>query len=177
MHTAVRVCDDFDTDDTKFEYDASEPSKQSQALAGYGSVRLMSSTEKLWREKRFPRIDEEHTLPENMLQLETSGRPHEVSPTAAFFTDDVDGFPPHVPDQGRMPFPSELNRTPTFSEFPSIGTTHIRSHLLAVESSGLLTPKRSCSEASTPISVTSLPPLPFAGGFVKVEWEATCVSR
>jgi len=110
----------FNTDDTKEEYNASEPvNDRDRWLDQF--VHLMGHTGNYTREEAIAAIDAEGTLPD-MLSFDSS-KPAKY-PNGRVFTDDVIDYRLAFLSKGDIP-PSGLSpHTDTLDEFPYLGTPH-----------------------------------------------------
>jgi hypothetical protein len=110
----------FNTDDTKLEYNASEPvNDRDRWLDQF--VHLMGHTGNYTRDEAITAIDKEGTLPD-MLTFNPS-EPAKY-PNGRVFTDDVIDYRLAFLSKGEIP-PSGLSpHTDTLSEFPYLGTPH-----------------------------------------------------
>jgi hypothetical protein len=110
----------FNTDDTKEEYNASEPvNDRDRWLDQF--VHLMGHTGNYTRDEAIAAIDAEGTLPD-MLSLDPS-KPAKY-PNGRVFTDDVIDYRLAFLSKGDIP-PSGLSpHTDTVDEFPYLGTPH-----------------------------------------------------
>ena len=110
----------FNTDDTKEEYNASEPvNDRDRWLDQF--VHLMGHTGNYTREEAIAAIDAEGTLPD-MLSFDPS-RPAKY-PNGRVFTDDVINYRLAFLSKGDIP-PSGLSpHTDTLDEFPYLGAPH-----------------------------------------------------
>jgi hypothetical protein len=110
----------FNTDDTKLEYNASEPvNDRARWLDQF--VHLMGHTGNYSREEAISAIDKERTLPD-VLSFDPS-KPAKY-PNGRVFTDDVIDYRLAFLTKGECP-PSGLKpHTDILSEFPYIGTPH-----------------------------------------------------
>jgi Domain of unknown function (DUF4331) len=110
----------FNTDETKEEYNASEPINDRERWIGQ-FVHLMGHTGDYTREEAITAIDAEGTLPD-MLTFNPS-KPA-MYPNGRVFTDDVINYRLDFLSKGDIP-PSGLSpHTDTLSEFPYLGTPH-----------------------------------------------------
>jgi hypothetical protein len=115
----------FNTDDTKLEYNASEPVNDRKRWLDQ-FVHLMGHTGNYSREEAIAAIDKERTLPD-VLSFDPS-KPAEY-PNGRGFTDDVIDYRLAFLTKGECP-PSGLKpHTDTFKEFPYIGTPHLCKNL------------------------------------------------
>jgi hypothetical protein len=112
----------FNTDDTKLEYNASEPVKdRTRWLDQF--VHLMGHTGNYSREEAIAAIDKERTLPDAL-----SFNPSKPAkyPNGRVFTDDVIDYRLAFLTKGECP-PSGLKpHTDILKEFPYLGTPHQR---------------------------------------------------
>ncbi len=110
----------FNTDETKEEYNASEPVHDRERWIGM-FIHLMGHTGGYTREEAIAAIDEEGTLPD-MLSYDPS-KPAKY-PNGRVFTDDVIDYRLAFLTKGDCP-PSGLSpHTDTLAEFPYLGTPH-----------------------------------------------------
>jgi hypothetical protein len=110
----------FNTDETKEEYNASEPVHDRERWIGM-FIHLMGHTGGYSREEAIAAIDEEGTLPD-MLSYDPS-KPAKY-PNGRVFTDDVIEYRLAFLTKGDCP-PSGLSpHTDTLAEFPYLGTPH-----------------------------------------------------
>jgi Domain of unknown function (DUF4331) len=112
----------FNTDDTKEEYNASEPpGDRARWLDQF--VHLMGHTGNYTREEAIAAIDAEGTLPD-MLTFDPS-RPA-MYPNGRVFTDDVIDYRLRFLSKGDIPPTGLAPHTDTLDEFPYLGTPHGR---------------------------------------------------
>ncbi len=112
----------FNTDDTKEEYNASEPpNDRARWLDQF--VHLMGHTGNYTREEAIAAIGAEGTLPD-MLTFNPS-QPAEY-PNGRVFTDDVINYRLSFLSKGDIPPPGLAPHTDTLNEFPYLGTPHNR---------------------------------------------------
>src|SRR6266540_1026317 len=110
----------FNTDDTKLEYNASEPVNDRKRWLDQ-FVHLMGHTGNYSREEAIAAIDKEGTLPD-VLSFDPS-KPAQY-PNGRVFTDDVIDYRLAFLTKGECP-PSGLKpHTDILKEFPYIGTPH-----------------------------------------------------
>jgi hypothetical protein len=110
----------FNTDDTKEEYNASEPVHDRERWIEQ-FIHLMGHTGGYSREEAIEAIDQEGTLPD-MLSFDPS-KPARY-PNGRVFTDDVIDYRLGFLSKGDIP-PSGLSpHTDTLDEFPYLGTPH-----------------------------------------------------
>ena len=110
----------FNTDDTKLEYNASEPVNDRKRWLDQ-FVHLMGHTGNYSREEAIAAIDKERTLPD-VLSFDPS-KPAKY-PNGRVFTDDVIDYRLAFLTKGECP-PSGLKpHTDILKEFPYIGTPH-----------------------------------------------------
>jgi hypothetical protein len=110
----------FNTDDTKEEYNASEPVHDRERWIEQ-FIHLMGHTGSYSREEAIAAIDQEGTLPD-MLTFDPS-KPARY-PNGRVFTDDVIDYRLSFLSKGDIP-PSGLSpHTDTLAEFPYLGTPH-----------------------------------------------------
>ncbi len=110
----------FNTDDTKLEYNASEPVNDRKRWLDQ-FVHLMGHTGNYSREEAIAEIDRERTLPD-MLSFDPS-KPAKY-PNGRVFTDDVIDYRLAFLTKGECP-PSGLKpHADTLKEFPYLGTPH-----------------------------------------------------
>ena len=110
----------FNTDDTKEEYNASEPVNDRERWIEQ-FIHLMGHTGGYSREEAIAAIDQEGTLPD-MLTFDPS-KPARY-PNGRVFTDDVIDYRLSFLSKGDIP-PSGLSpHTDTLAEFPYLGTPH-----------------------------------------------------
>ena len=110
----------FNTDDTKLEYNASEPVNDRSRWLGQ-FVHLMGHTGNYTYEEAIAEIDREGTLPDML-----SFNPSEPAryPNGRVFTDDVIDYRLAFLSKGEIP-PSGLSpHTDVLDEFPYLGTPH-----------------------------------------------------
>src|ERR1700731_831924 len=110
----------FNTDDTKEEYNASEPVND-RARWTDQFVHLMGHTGNYTREEAIAAIDKEGTLPD-MLTFSPS-KPAKY-PNGRVFTDDVINYRLAFLSKGEVPPPGLSPHTDTLGEFPYLGTPH-----------------------------------------------------
>lgn len=110
----------FNTDDTKLEYNASEPPGDwSRWLDQF--VHLLGHTGDYSRDEAVAAIDEEGTLPDMLTYDPTKPAQY---PNGRVFTDDVIDYRLAFLTKGQCP-PSGLSpHTDTLSEFPYLGSPH-----------------------------------------------------
>jgi len=110
----------FNTDDTKLEYNASEPANDRQRWLEQ-FIHLMGHTGNYTREEAIAAIDKERTLPD-VLSFDPS-KPAKY-PNGRVFTDDVIDYRLAFLTKGECP-PSGLKpHTDTLKIFPYLGTPH-----------------------------------------------------
>jgi len=110
----------FNTDDTKLEYNASEPvNDRSRWLDQF--VHLMGHTGNYTREEAIAEIDREGTLPD-MLSFDPS-KPAQY-PNGRVFTDDVINYRLAFLSKGDIPPTGLSPHTDTLDEFPYLGPPH-----------------------------------------------------
>ena len=110
----------FNTDDTKEEYNASEPvNDRGRWLDQF--VHLMGHTGNYTREEAIAAIDQERTLPD-VLSFEPS-KPA-IYPNGRSFLDDVINYRIAFLTKGQCPPTGLKPHTDTLKEFPYIGTPH-----------------------------------------------------
>jgi hypothetical protein len=110
----------FNTDDTKEDYNASEPVHDRERWIEQ-FIHLMGHTGSYSREEAIAAIDQEGTLPD-MLTFDPS-KPARY-PNGRVFTDDVIDYRLSFLSKGDIP-PSGLSpHTDTLAEFPYLGTPH-----------------------------------------------------
>ncbi len=110
----------FNTDDTKLEYNASEPVNDRQRWLEQ-FIHLMGHTGNYSREEAIATIDKERTLPD-VLSFDPA-KPARY-PNGRVFTDDVIDYRLAFLTKGECP-PSGLKpHSDTLSEFPYLGTPH-----------------------------------------------------
>ena len=110
----------FNTDDTKLEYNASEPVNDRKRWLDQ-FVHLMGHTGNYSREEAIAEIDKERTLPD-VLSFDPS-KPAKY-PNGRVFTDDVIDYRLAFLTKGECP-PSGLKpHTDILKEFPYLGTPH-----------------------------------------------------
>ncbi len=110
----------FNTDDTKLEYNASEPvNDRSRWLDQF--VHLMGHTGNYTREEAIAEIDREGTLPDML-----SFNPSEPAayPNGRVFTDDVIDYRLAFLSKGEIPPTGLSPHTDVLDEFPYLGTPH-----------------------------------------------------
>jgi hypothetical protein len=111
----------FNTDDTKLEYNASEPvNDRSRWIDMF--VHLMGHTGGYTEEEAVAAIDEEGTLPD-MLHFDTS-KPAQY-PNGRVFTDDVIDYRLAFLTKGECPPTGLRPHTDTLREFPYLGPPHL----------------------------------------------------
>jgi hypothetical protein len=110
----------FNTDDTKLEYNASEPVNDRERWIDQ-FVHLMGHTGGYTREEAIAAIDNEGTLPD-MLTFNPS-QPAKY-PNGRVFTDDVINYRLAFLTKGECPPTGLSPHTDTLSEFPYLGTPH-----------------------------------------------------
>ena len=110
----------FNTDDTKEEYNASEPIHDRERWIGM-FIHLMGHTGGYTREEAIEAIDEEGTLPD-MLTYNPS-KPA-TYPNGRVFTDDVINYRLAFLTKGDCPPTGLSPHTDTLTEFPYLGTPH-----------------------------------------------------
>jgi hypothetical protein len=110
----------FNTDDTKEEYNASEPVNDRERWLDQ-FVHLMGHTGNYTREEAIAAIDAEGTLPDML-----SFNPAEPAkyPNGRVFTDDVINYRLAFLSKGDIPPTGLAPHTDTLSEFPYLGTPH-----------------------------------------------------
>ncbi len=112
----------FNTDDTKLEYNASEPvNDRSRWLEQF--VHLMGHTGNYTREEAIAAIDEERTLPD-VLTFDPS-KPAKY-PNGRVFTDDVINYRIAFLTKGECPPTGLRPHTDILGEFPYLGTPHTK---------------------------------------------------
>ena len=110
----------FNTDDTKLEYNASEPVNDRERWIGQ-FIHLLGHTGGYSREQAIAAIDREGTLPDMLTY--NPAKPAKY-PNGRVFTDDVIDYRLAFLTKGECP-PSGLNpHTDTLDEFPYLGTPH-----------------------------------------------------
>ena len=110
----------FNTDDTKLEYNASEPvNDRARWLDQF--VHLMGHTGDYTREEAIAEIDREGTLPD-MLSFDPS-KPAKY-PNGRVFTDDVIDYRLAFLSKGDIPPTGLAPHTDTLDEFPYLGPPH-----------------------------------------------------
>ncbi len=110
----------FNTDDTKLEYNASEPVRDRERWIEQ-FIHLMGHTGNYTRDEAIAAIDREGTLPD-MLTFNPA-KPAKY-PNGRAFTDDVIDYRLAFLTKGECP-PSGLSpHTDTLTEFPYLGTPH-----------------------------------------------------
>jgi len=110
----------FNTDDTKEDYNASEPvNDRRRWLEQF--VHLMGHTGNYTREEAIAAIDRERTLPD-VLSFDPSKRP--VYPNGRSFTDDVINYRLAFLTNNQCPPTGLKPHTDILKEFPYIGTPH-----------------------------------------------------
>jgi len=110
----------FNTDDTKLEYNASEPQNDRERWTPM-FVHLMGHTGGYTEEEAVAAIDEEGTLPD-MLTFDPS-KPAKY-PNGRVFTDDVINYRLAFLSKGDIPPTGLSPHTDTLTEFPYLGTPH-----------------------------------------------------
>ncbi len=110
----------FNTDDTKEEYNASEPVRDRERWIGM-FIHLMGHTGNYTREEAIAAIDEEGTLPD-MLTYDPA-KPAKY-PNGRVFTDDVINYRLAFLTKGDCPPTGLSPHTDTLAEFPYLGTPH-----------------------------------------------------
>jgi Domain of unknown function (DUF4331) len=112
----------FNTDETKEEYNASEPpNDRARWLDQF--VHLMGHTGNYTREEAIAAIDAEGTLPD-MLTFNPSEPPR--YPNGRVFTDDVINYRLSFLSKGDIPPSGLAPHSDTLNEFPFLGTPHDR---------------------------------------------------
>ncbi|ARN82924.1 DUF4331 family protein [Methylocystis bryophila] len=112
----------FNTDDTKLEYNASEPvNDRSRWLEQF--VHLMGHTGNYSREEAIAAIDKERTLPD-VLSFDPS-KPAKY-PNGRIFTDDVIDYRLAFLTKGECPASGLKPHADTLNEFPYLGAPHPR---------------------------------------------------
>jgi hypothetical protein len=112
----------FNTDDTKLEYNASEPvNDRSRWLEQF--VHLMGHTGDYTREEAIAAIDEEGTLPD-VLSFDPS-KPAKY-PNGRVFTDDVINYRLAFLTKGECPPTGLRPHNDVLKEFPYLGTPHAK---------------------------------------------------
>jgi hypothetical protein len=112
----------FNTDDTKLEYNASEPvNDRSRWLEQF--VHLMGHTGNYTREEAIAAIDEERTLPD-VLTFDPS-KPAKY-PNGRVFTHDVINYRLTFLTKGECPPTGLRPHTDVLGEFPYLGTPHTK---------------------------------------------------
>jgi hypothetical protein len=110
----------FNTDDTKLEYNASEPvHDRNRWLEQF--VHLMGHTGNYSREEAIAEIDKERTLPD-VLSFDPS-KPAKY-PNGRVFTDDVIDYRLAFLTKGECPASGLKPHTDILKEFPYLGTPH-----------------------------------------------------
>ena len=110
----------FNTDDTKEEYNASEPvNDRSRWLEQF--IHLMGHTGNYTREEAIAAIDKERTLPD-VLSFDPT-KPAEY-PNGRVFTDDVINYRLAFLTKNECPPTGLKPHTDTLKEFPYLGTPH-----------------------------------------------------
>ncbi len=110
----------FNTDDTKLEYNASEPvNDRARWLEQF--VHLMGHTGNYTREEAIAEIDKEQTLPD-VLSFDPS-KPAKY-PNGRVFTDDVIDYRLAFLTKGECPSSGLKPHTDTLEEFPYLGAPH-----------------------------------------------------
>jgi hypothetical protein len=110
----------FNTDDTKLEYNASEPANdRNRWLEQF--VHLMGHTGNYTREEAIAAIDQERTLPD-VLSFDPS-KPAKY-PNGRVFTDDVIDYRLAFLTKGECPASGLKPHNDTLSEFPYLGAPH-----------------------------------------------------
>jgi len=110
----------FNTDDTKLEYNASEPvNDRGRWLEQF--IHLMGHTGNYSREEAIAAIDKERTLPD-VLSFDPS-KPAKY-PNGRVFTDDVIDYRLAFLTKGECPPTGLKPHTDTLREFPYLGTPH-----------------------------------------------------
>ena len=110
----------FNTDDTKLEYNASEPVNDRYRWIDQ-FLHLMGHTGNYTREEAIAAIDREGTLPD-MLSFDPSAPA--IYPNGRVFTDDVIDYRLGFLSKGEIP-PSGLSpHTDVLDEFPYLGPPH-----------------------------------------------------
>jgi Domain of unknown function (DUF4331) len=110
----------FNTDDTKEEYNASEPVNDRERWLDQ-FVHLMGHTGNYTREEAIAAIDAEGTLPD-MLSFDPA-EPAKY-PNGRVFADDVINYRLAFLSKGDIPLTGLAPHTDTLSEFPYLGTPH-----------------------------------------------------
>jgi len=110
----------FNTDDTKEEYNASEPVND-RARWTDQFVHLMGHTGNYTREEAIAAIDKEGTLPD---MLTFSPSEEAKYPNGRVFTDDVINYRLAFLSKGEIPPTGLSPHTDTLGEFPYLGTPH-----------------------------------------------------
>jgi hypothetical protein len=110
----------FNTDDTKLEYNASEPVRDRERWIEQ-FIHLMGHTGDYSREEAIAAIDREGTLPD-MLTFNPA-KPAKY-PNGRVFTDDVIEYRLAFLTKGECPPTGLSPHTDTLSEFPYLGTPH-----------------------------------------------------
>src|SRR5215475_12150596 len=117
---AIRASAAFNTDDTKEEYNASEPvNDRKRWLEQF--IHLMGHTGNYTREEAIAAIDTEHTLPD-VLSFDPS-KPAKY-PNGRVFTDDVIDYRLAFLTKHQYPPTGLKPHTDILKEFPYIGTPH-----------------------------------------------------
>ena len=110
----------FNTDDTKLEYNASEPANDRERWIGQ-FIHLLGHTGGYTREQAIAAIDREGTLPDMLAY--NPAKPAKY-PNGRVFTDDVIDYRLEFLTKGECP-PSGLSpHIDTLDEFPYLGTPH-----------------------------------------------------
>jgi hypothetical protein len=112
----------FNTDDTKEEYNASEPVNDRQRWLEL-FIHLMGHTGNYTREEAIAEIDREGTLPD-VLTFDPS-KPAQY-PNGRVFTDDVINYRLAFLTKGECPPTGLKPHTDTLQQFPYIGTPHVK---------------------------------------------------
>jgi hypothetical protein len=111
----------FNTDDTKLEYNASEPVNDRQRWLEQ-FIHLLGHTGNYTREEAIAAIDREGTLPD-VMTFDPS-KPAQY-PNGRVFTDDVINYRLAFLTKGECPPTGLKPHTDTLKEFPYIGTPHV----------------------------------------------------
>ena len=110
----------FNTDDTKLEYNASEPVNDRKRWTDQ-FVHLMGHTGNYTRDEAIAEIDREGTLPDVMTLDPTKPAKY---PNGRVFTDDVINYRLAFLTKGQCPPTGLKSHTDVLKEFPYLGTPH-----------------------------------------------------
>ncbi|SDR56346.1 hypothetical protein SAMN05428954_6308 [Streptomyces sp. 2112.3] len=121
-HAGCRISSFFNTDETKEEYNASEPVDDRERWTDQ-FVHLMGHTGNYTREEAIAAIDADRILPD-MLTFDPS-KPAQY-PNGRVFTDDVINYRLSFLSKGDIPPTGLASHTDVLDEFPYIGHPHLK---------------------------------------------------